>query len=617
MKKNRKEGSLHVAKVLVPIIAMAVLSAVVLIERGGIRLKDNTGLKAPENLVYSGKVVENADTLVLVDRDNDYSIGSADAMEFVLSGMKASYVEADAATFDYSRLPNYKKLVLALPDWGQIGQNMGAVMLWVTNGGQLMNTMTPDPDAAFLSAAHGFGIMDGGESYCGITGFTLVSGSMIGAEEKSTYHLADNPEDLMTSLLVALESDCKISVTSEDGKVPLIWEKENGKGRLVFINFNVSGEKYNRGFLAYAYSKLGDECLYPVINASAYYLDDFPSPVPGGDSTYIQRDYGLDTGTFYSTIWWPRVMKWEKDYGIVHTGLIIEDYSDDTDGPFPDNASTSQFVNYGNMLLNNGGELGFHGYNHQPLCLEGTDDAMQFGSYNLWPTIEAMQASLTELNSFSERLFPENEFRVYVPPSNIISPSGRGAIRGALPEVSIMASSFLGSSEEPAYVQEFGIDKDFGFIDTPRITSGTIIDDYALLTEVSELNFQYVQSHFMHPDDTLDPDRGADKGWETMAESFEKYLGFIKASAPSIRNVTGSFMGTAVAEYTNLTVKTEETTDGLSVSLGNFAGDASFLLRVNADGARVLGKGCAATEVGNGLFLVHTTQSEFYISIEK
>ena len=51
MKKNRKEGSLHVAKVLVPIIAMAVLSAVVLIERGGIRLKDNTGLKAPENLV--------------------------------------------------------------------------------------------------------------------------------------------------------------------------------------------------------------------------------------------------------------------------------------------------------------------------------------------------------------------------------------------------------------------------------------------------------------------------------------------------------------------------------------------------------------------------------------
>ena len=75
-------------------------------------------------------------------------------------------------------------------------------------------------------------------------------------------------------------------------------------------------------------------------------------------------------------------------------------------------------------------------------------------------------------------------------------------------------------------------------------------------------------------------------------------------------------MGTAVAEYTNLTVKTEETTDGLSVSLGNFAGDASFLLRVNADGARVLGRGCAASEVGDGLYLVHATQSEFYISIE-
>lgn len=615
MKKH--ENSLHVTKVLVPIIAMTLLSVVVLIERGGIRLRNVSGLKAPETLEYSEKVAAEPDTLVIVDRANGDSMNSADAIEFVLSGMKAGYVEADAATFDYSRLPNYKKLVLALPDWGQIGQNMGAVMLWVSEGGQLMNTMTPNPDAAFLSAAHGFGIMDGGESYVGITGFSLAPDSMIGAEEKRTFHLADNPDDLMTSLLVALDGDCRVSVSSEDGRVPLIWEKENGKGRLVFINFNVTAEKYNRGFLAYAYSRLGDTCLYPVINASAYYLDDFPSPVPGGDSTYIQRDYGLDTGTFYSTVWWPRVMKWEKDYGIVHTGLIIEDYSDDTDGPFPSNASTSQFVNYGNMLLNNGGELGFHGYNHQPLCLEGTDDDMQFGSYNLWPSIEAMQASLTELNSFSKRLFPENSFRVYVPPSNILSPSGRGAIRGALPEVSVMASSFLGSSEEPAYVQEFGIDKDFGFIDTPRITSGTIIDDYAMLTEVSELNFQYVQSHFLHPDDTLDPDRGADKGWETMAESFEKYLDFIKASAPGIRNVTGSFMGTATAEYTNLTLKTEETTDGLTVSLGNFAGDASFLLRINTDGARVFSKECEISSVSDGLYLVHATQPEFHINIEK
>ena len=51
-------------------------------------------------------------------------------------------------------------------------------------------------------------------------------------------------------------------------------------------------DKVMRGFYAAAISLLGDATAYPVINSAVFYLDDFPSPVPSGDGTYIKRDYG-------------------------------------------------------------------------------------------------------------------------------------------------------------------------------------------------------------------------------------------------------------------------------------------------------------------------------------
>ncbi len=43
----------------------------------------------------------------------------------------------------------------------------------------------------------------------------------------------------------------------------------------------------------------------PVINSAVFYLDDFPSPVPSGDGTYIKRDYGLLHRRLYAKVWLP------------------------------------------------------------------------------------------------------------------------------------------------------------------------------------------------------------------------------------------------------------------------------------------------------------------------
>lgn len=399
--------------------------------------------------------------------------------------------------------------------------------------------------------------------------------------------------------------------------MPIVWSNDYGAGRAAMINQAVT-QKHIRGFVSLAYSILYDTYAYPVINASAFYLDDFPSPVPGGNSEYIKRDYGVDVASFYTNVWWPKMMELEEKYGILHTGLIIENYSDEVAAPFEGNKEASRFLKFGNMLLNNGGELGFHGYNHMPLCLEGIDEDKQYGDYKLWKSSEDIETALEELRNFSEKLFPENDFCVYVPPSNIISKDGIKALTQADSNIKIIASVFIKDAKEAAYEQEFGVDEN-GIINTPRITSGCIIDDYQMLVAISELNFQFVQSHFTHPDDTMDVDRGAQMGWEYMSNSLEKYVSWIYESAPNIRNVTGSGMGRAVEVYDKLTMTREYTDEGLKLKLGGFSGEASFLMRI-LDGRTIKSVSGGSFEHISGCVYLITAKSDevmIYVGGEK
>ena len=88
-----------------------------------------------------------------------------------------------------------------------------------------------------------------------------------------------------------------------------------------------------------------------------------------------------------------------------------------------------------------------------------------------------------------------------------------------------------------------------GVIETPRIISGCVIDDYMEIAALSELNFHFINSHFQHPDDVLDPDRGAEQGWEAMFARLTEYVDWLYTAAPDLRNLTGSEMAAAVQRY--------------------------------------------------------------------
>lgn len=596
-------------RMILPLLVLGICGMFVLLERIGVILKEQPANDFPE-LIFTDAVTSEPECLIIYDAANEVSTDSYEMMAFVLDEMRILHDDCQPAEFESELLQEYRTVVLAMEDWSLLGEKIFDIAAWVNEGGAMMNTLAPLPNATFRSVAGLLGVMHGGNAYAQIRGITIAPEAMIGATEEATYILSDEPMDI--SLSVGLKEDAKVYVSSDDKTIPLMWSTQYGEGRFVIVNENLT-EKYKRGLLSTAYSLMEDVCIYPVINGSAFYLDDFPAPVPEGDGEFIERDYGIDIDTFYAVVWWPRVLSWYEQYGIKFTGVVIENYNDMVEGEFPRNELADQFESYGNMLLNVGGEIGFHGYNHMPLCIQGIDDDRQFADYKLWPSEAEIMEAMAELLDFCQDLYPKVKFKVYVPPSNIISEAGIVALKKACPDVNVIAGTFLEDAESRVYEQEFMVDQ-YGIIHTPRVVSGCVFNDYSRLMALSELNFHFVQNHFTHPDDVLDEERGADLGWEKLAENWEGYIDWVYQSAPMIRNMTGSELGQAVVQYCNITMNRTVEEGKITVKIGGFSGSAYFMMRIN-EGEIADTLNCRVEHVTGDIYLVFASADEIQIKI--
>ena len=201
--------------------------------------------------------------------------------------------------------------------------------------------------------------------------------------------------------------------------------------------------------------------------------------------------------------------------------------------------------------------------------------------YRQWPSADAIVAAMEELTSFQKAVLPYASGSVYVPPSNILSASGRAILGSRVPQVRTIASSYLEDGTDLPYVQEFGVAED-GVVEEPRIVSGSMVGDtYMRTAALSELNLHFVSTHFMHPDDLLDVDRGAAEGWEVYKTGLEDYLEWLTAAAPALRMQTASECAGAIQRFSALTVRLESEADAWTLRLGNFADEAWLLFRAN------------------------------------
>lgn len=606
---NMKNGRYY--RLLMPFLVLCAIMVLLFVKNLGVLYE----LPNAEPVFGAGKgdsvpeVEENIKCLVIGDTSQNSSTQAEKQMISILDSMRVAYNMEYINNGSIGILDEYENIVITCSDLEPFSNIIADIFNWVKAGGNLMFAQTINGTTLFQGIKSKLGIFEGGEFYSMVDSFTFETDFMIGGKGQ-TFYIDDSYE---SSLAVSLDEKSTIHMVSGgDQRIPLIWETEYGQGKIVVNNHGLY-IKAARGILSAAYSLLDDVCAYPVINSSSYFLDDFPSPAPDNYNEYISKDYNMSVANFYRNIWWADILELGDKYNLKYSGMIIEQYSDEVQMPFERTQDISDFKFFGGMLLKAGGELGMHGYNHMPLCLSNMDYKGHFEDYVNFNTLEDMMASLKELEEFVRTIFPDVNLTTYVPPSNILSNEGRSMIRDYFPEIKVIASTYFEGGL--AYEQEFEVSSD-GIIEFPRIISGCELDNFMKMGAFSELNLHYVNSHFIHPDDVLDPDRGALKGWEQLKTSFDEYLSWLYAAAPNIRNLTATDGALAIEAFDSLTVKRTLTETELKLELGGFNGSAYMMLRFNdADCGEVSG-GTLEHITGN-LYLLHAEDSQVDIELKR
>lgn len=564
------------------LFVFAAIAVILFLERSGIQIQYNVLTLDPmpeENLITKGQAMEEQEKecLVLYSSKRPDSMQALETFQAVLTDMRVGYDQADLEEDTPYDFNSYTSVIMLTSNLSDLGNRLTDLNQWVYEGGSALFPLTLQYEPYFFTMESKFGIVESDAGYALVDNIYVTEDFMIGGGR--SYEITDGWDSALIVRVEESEETKVYACTGDERQIPLVWESRYGKGKFVLDNFGLY-TKEMRGFYCASFSLLHPVTAYPVINASCFYLDDFPSQIPSGNSEYIWRDYGTTIREFYTNIWWPDMMNFSDRYGLKYTGLAIQCYDDHVDGTTTSLPDTRTFLNFGNMLLRKGGEIGYHGYNHQPLCL-GNSDYNGYFDYKTWESEAAMKSGMDSLMELCDELFPGVNMSVYVPPSNILSKEGKDFLIRNYPEITSISGIYFDSDEFDLYcVQEFGVDEN-GIVEQPRITSGCRLDPFMKIAALSELNFHYVNSHFTHPDDALDPERGAEMGWERLSGYFNEYLDWLYSSAPNIRNLTGTEMTAAVQRYSALTLSTEVSEDKVMLEIGNFYDEAQLMIRLN------------------------------------
>lgn len=480
---------------------------------------------------------------------------------------------------------------------------MDKVENYVQAGGRALILQSLDNTMTNTDLLERLGVISVG-AYVSERGADIKTDFMLGLKEFSISIPAY--DNVVTK--VTLEPSSIVHMTTSFG-TPMIWEHIDGAGKYIIYNSRERDDKVHRGLLSAMLSNIREDYIFPILNAKLFFIDDFPSPVPEGKFDKLYNEVHMETADFYRKVWWPEMQRQAQQYGLKYTGLIVETYGDQVNGPFnplPTNGARSNLIVYGRELLNMGGELGIHGYNHQSLALPGYIKN-EIG-YVPWPSKEAMVESLKELNRYVHEVYPEYKIQTYVPPSNILSNEGYEAVREAFPELKIYSSLYDGLEEEDQFVQEFNRNDD-GTLNVPRVSAGhnpTLMSKWELFNLI---NYRGVFSHFLHPDEIF-YEESKDTSWNEMREGLDNFLIEADQRFGWLEPVTASEAALKLADYIDMDYRVEKMQDdaGMKIHAWNFHQPLSFVLRTNKEIESVTGG--EFTKIQDNAYIIKVKEAE-------
>jgi hypothetical protein len=613
--KNMKNNSKFVW-MLLPLGVLMFLAAALFVERSGIVysiLRPSLYFLDPlETAPSTGGANIPADCLVLYDSNEVEGAEHYQTVIDTLDSMRVRCRDFDVNVDDDFILDKYQTVIVAFVDLNKIEEKINDLSEWINDGGRILFSIRPDPSRTFSVIHRNLGIRSMADHLTAVRGVKFIDDLLLPGVEGRSFEM-----DWMRhiSIPVQLEDSARVHLVSADEyQLPLLWEYTYGTGRVVVINTNQFNNKSSRGILGTAYGLLQDVFVYPVINSSIYFIDDFPSTIPAGEYEVISRQFNLDIQSFFVDVWWPDMHNFSRRYGIKYSGMLIETDNYDVNYPFVWQADEEIFQYFGKLLLEGEGEIVLQGYNHVPLCLESDGINHQYG-YPHWSSTIVMQEVVDNLYNFSSALFPDHPFITYVPPSNVLCAEARQWLPEVLPDLRVISSAYLIDEKLPVYSQEFTEAQD-GIIEVPRIVAGFEPNEYMQWAAINEIALHYVTSHFVYPDEILDDGIGAQKGWAYLRDAFDEYLLWMHAAVPNMREMTVSEGAMAVQRFNRLGVSSGfDNPETYSIYLENFYDEAWLMMRTKWEPATMIGG--SITEVSPNLYLIEAKQPNIEIIFEE
>ncbi len=544
-KADRNLGIIIISVIIVVIIQLIRMDYIIVWNR----LENYINELKPEDLKVFNYYIEQADnTLLLYDETNSMV---KENIEVQLNNLRVKYDSVNVKTqeVDFS---GYQKVLISFSNWDLV--DFGKLLSFVSDGTNLVIFSAPDTRSHnFLIYYRKVGIYEYGD-FVQYDSYQMNEDILIGRKGKE--YLWEEPFD--GGLLVRLSEECKIYMTANKN-LPVIWEIPFGKGKIIVYNGLNSESKLFRGILTGIIARAGECFVYPVINAKVFQIDDFPSPFIA-DSDKLKSLYGLDYSRFVNEIWWPDIVSTIRKYNIKYTGFIIGTYNDNVEPPFGfEDVIETNLLIYGRELVKYGGELGLHGYNHQPLELENSGH--DFG-YNPWKQMDNMIDALEHVKALIRKVYPFYNVCSYVPPSNILSEEGIQALKTVFPNLKAICARYQGEDYE--YLQEFSVRSD-GIVNFPRITSGyryNSIDDFVMASGITSLG---VISHYIHPDDIIDEERSRGLDWGGLLKELDKMLKDIDDNYKWIEAVTTAQAAVKTKKYFETDISFEKNQNGITI----------------------------------------------------
>lgn len=510
---------------------------------------------------------EKADVVLIYDSDlKDSSVHYKESLEKVLDDIRVDHRVIDLG--QKVELPKKGDLVLFCTiDFDKFNNaQFDGFVDWLQEG-NIIFFCEPDFYSSFAAIKDYIGISSISDMSVEIDDIQFLDDILPGLKGETLYD-----SGLVDSVQICnLKEESHISVLESKKHAPIIWDYSNGKNNVTVYNNTLLDEKnVIGGIAANSVVKHLKQHAWPIINSKMVFIDDFPAPQPEGFDERLKEQFGYDTQAFFMNIWWPDMKKLADKHGIKYNGVFVETYNTLTSPPFPRGYASTIIRYYGAEVLSTGGEIALHGYNHQSLIPEGypNDD-----DYLGWPNKENMVIATKTLNDYATSIFPEVTYTSYVPPSNYLSYEGLQALREAVPSMKVISALYYQNLEDTAYCTDF-YEEENGIINVPRITSGYDMGPFDELLMYNAAYSEGVVSHFIHPDDVLDVDRGAEAGWNAMRDALDASYDRLDKTYPMLRGLTATPTAGLVQRRQRCFIKEQNIKEGkkdkVKLTLSNF-----------------------------------------------